>query len=365
MTTTTATGPRRLRPRPRRPRLAGALALGLLLSACAGGAGDGAGAPAGSEDGALVVATTSILGDIVGELVDDDGTVEVLMPPGTDPHAFEASARHAALMRDADLVVANGLGLEESLRSALEAAEEDGVEVLRVAEHLDPLGFDWSGPDDHAHGDDEPAPEGDGDAAEEDEHTAAEDDGAGGADAPRDPHVWHDPVRMADGATLIAEHLAEVAEGVEPAAWERRGQEYADRLRAVHDEIEELLAAVPEERRQLVTNHEAFGYLAARYDFAVLGTVIPGASTDAETDPQGLSELVETVERAGVSVVFSETTESDRLAEQLASEVAGRGGLDVEVVALYSGSLGEPGSDAETYPDLLRANARRIAEALG
>ncbi len=170
---------------------------------------------------------------------------------------------------------------------------------------------------------------------------------------------------MADGVELIAEELAAISEVVDADEWQQRADDYNEQLLAVHEEVEEILADVPDEHRKLVTNHDAFGYLAVRYDFEVLGTVIPGSSTDAETNPQAFAELIETVEEAGVPAIFSENIEGDRLSEQLASEVVGRGDLEVEVVELYSDALGEPDGEGGTYLDMLRANAQRIADALG
>jgi zinc/manganese transport system substrate-binding protein len=371
-------------------------AAALLLTAC-GAAGEGdetaTDADPGLEDGEveetddlLVVATTSILGDLVENLLGDDGEVEVVMPPGADPHGFEPSAADAAMLREADLVVANGLALEENLLSALESAEEDGVRVFELADQLDPIDFDWEGPHDHGHGDDgedDGHDDGHDDGAEDDGHghdDGAEDDGHGHDDeaeddahdeeggdghGPEDPHFWHDPVRTADGVTLIAAELAELSEVVDADEWDARAEAYADEILAVHEEVEETLSVIDDGDRVLVTNHDAFGYLAVRYDFEVLGTVIPGSSTQAEANPREFSELIQTVEEAGVTAVFSENTESDRLAEQLASEVVDRSDLDIEVVQLYSDALGEDGSGAETYLDMLRDNARRIADALG
>jgi zinc/manganese transport system substrate-binding protein len=375
------------------PRRAPAVlvALGLVLAACGtDGEADGdddlsAGVEEATDD-LLVVATTSVLGDIVTELVQDDGTVEVIMPPGVDPHGFEPSARDAALLRDADLVIANGLQLEENLVSALEAAEEDGVAVFEVAGHLDPIDFDWDGPHDqghdddghghdeddghghdeddghghdeddgHGHDDDDHGHEDDGHGHDEDDghghdddDHGYDDDDHGHAHGPEDPHVWHDPVRMADGVELIAEELAAISEVVDADEWQQRADDYNEQLLAVHEEVEEILADVPDENRKLVTNHDAFGYLAVRYDFEVLGTVIPGSSTDAETNPQAFAELIETVEEAGVPAIFSENIEGDRLSAQLASEVVDRGDLEIEVVELYSDALGESG-DGATY----------------
>ncbi len=168
------------------------LALGgaVIVAGCGGAAADtsasspAASAPAAVEDvgvegdGLVVVATTSILGDVVSNVVGDAGEVEVLMAPGVDPHSFQASAAQAASLRAADLVVANGLGLEESLDDTLAAAQEDGAVVVEVAQDMDPIPFE--GADDHDHGADEQDVDAD--------HQAL------------DPHVWLDPQRMAVGA---------------------------------------------------------------------------------------------------------------------------------------------------------------------
>jgi zinc/manganese transport system substrate-binding protein len=381
---------------PRRARLLATMAVvGLVAAACGTAAepdpsaDEGAGeetaeqeeVAAGPTSDLLVVATTSILGDVVGNLVGGDGTVEVVMPPGADPHGFQPSASDAAMLREADLVVANGLQLEENLLSALEAAEEDGVRVFELAEQLDPIEFDEDGSghadgdedDGHGHGDEDDGhghgDEDDGHGDEDDGH-GDEDDGHGDEDdhghdhGAEDPHVWFDPVRMADGVRLLAGELAEVDDHLDAEEWERRGDAYAEEVLAVHDELVTLFDGIPDEDRKLVTNHEALGYLADRYGFEVLATVIPGSSTQAEADARQFSQLIQTVEEAGVTAVFAENTDATTLAEQLASEVGGRSDLEVEVVRLYTDALGEPGSGAETYLDLLRTTGQRIADAL-
>lgn len=355
--------------RPRAPRalrgVAAALVVALALTACGTDeepAADGTAPESGGE--VTVVATTSILGDVVAGLLEDDGTVEVLIPPGADPHGFEPSARDAAMLREADLVVANGLRLEESLVSALETAEAEGVRIIEVAPRVDPLDF-AEDPEDDGHDDDHDDHDEDGD----DDH---DDEGVGDADAeddghdhgPQDPHFWHDPVRMADAARVIAEELASVSEAVDAETWQARADARAEEILAVHDEVAEILAAVPDERRKLVTSHDSFGYLAARYDFEVIGTVVPGSTTDAEANPAAFAELIGTLEEAGVDAVFSENVESDRLSDQLASEVRDRGGPEIEVIELFSDALGEPGSGGESYLGLLRTNAERIADGL-
>ena len=340
------------------------LAVGLLIVGCAGDSGGLTGGSSAEpdaelgervsdaeDDGLLVVATTSILGDVARNVVGDDGRVETLMPAGVDPHGFQPSASDAARLREADLVIAVGLGLEENLVDALAAGEADGVPLLELAEHLDPLGY--ANEDEHA--EDEHAEDGD---AGEDEHDHAEaDDHEHG---PLDPHVWFDPVRMADGARVIADELAALGEG----DWADRGDAYAEQILAVHAELESQFGALPETARRLVTNHDSLGYLAHRYDFEILGTVVPGTSNQAEADARAFAELAETIDEAGVAAIFTENIEASALADQLAGEVSGRGGDAVEVVSLYTDALGESGSGAETYLDLLRENARRIVEGL-
>ena len=322
----------------------GAVALAVVLAGCAGDDGsltgdvaadrtdgdDPAAAPA--DDALHVVTTTSILGDVVANVVGEQGQVTVLMPAGVDPHGYQPSGADAAALRDADLVVAIGLGLEENLVDAIAAAEAEGAHLLELAPHLDPRPYD------------------------EDEH-ADEDDHDHG---PLDPHVWFDPVRMADGARLIGDELASLAAG----EWNARADAYAAELLAVHEELEAQFAALPDAARRLVTNHDALGYLADRYDLEVIGTVVPGTSTQAEADARAFAALVETIEDAGVDAIFTENIETAGLADQLAREVAARGGPEVAVVSLYTDALGEPGSGAETYVGLLRENGRRIVEAL-
>lgn len=299
--------------------------LGLLLVlALAVGACDAGGGTTG--DGMLVITTTSILADVVGELAGDAATVESLIPNGADPHDFAASARDIARLRDAGLVVAIGLGLEEQLTSVLERAEADGVPILRVAPQVDPLPFASIGDHDPHAGD-------------------------------LDPHVWFDPIRMAAAVRLVAERLAEI----EPDGdWEPRADRVVADLEALDAEIREIVADVPADRRLLVTNHEVLGYFAARYGFDVVGVVVPGGSTLAEPSSRDLAELVTTIRETGVPAVFAETTDSSALAESVAGEV----GRPVQVVELHTAALGPPGSDADTYIGMMRTNATAIAAAL-
>jgi zinc/manganese transport system substrate-binding protein len=281
------------------------------------------------------VVTTTILGDLVSQLVGDDADVDVLMPPGADPHDYEPSAAQAASVRKADLVVANGLGLEERLLDTLESAERDGVRVLQVAPQLDPVPFeDVDGGAGHDHGDGHDH-EGD------------------------DPHVWLDPDRMADAASLLAGEIAD-ATGLDRATLDERAAVYAASARAAATEADGILDAVPADQRTLVTNHDALGYFARRFDLELVGVVIPGGTTLAEPSASEIADLAGLVRAEGVRAVFSETIVPPRVLEALARQA----GSDVAVVELYTDSLGEPGTPADTYAGMIVEDARRIADGL-
>jgi zinc/manganese transport system substrate-binding protein len=355
--------------------LAAAASLALLATACGDAdtatTDDATEAAAPAADPISVVATTSILGDIVEQLVQDDGEVTVLMGPGVDPHAYSPSARDGATMQEADLVVANGLQLEESLISTLEATEEAGVRVFELAPLLDPIEFAEDAHDDHGHedeGDDHGHEDEGDDHGHEDEGDDHGHDDEGDdhdhAHGPEDPHVWFDAERMTTGIELLAAELAEVAPQVDADEWQARAEAYNEQLLEIDAELTEAFAEVPDERRVVVTNHDALGYLAARYDLDVVATVIPGASTQVEANPRQFAELIETVEERDVRVVFADNTDSTRLAEQLASESVGRTDVELEVVQVATDALGEPGSPADSYLGLLRETGLTIAETL-
>ncbi|MGH3442945.1 MAG: metal ABC transporter substrate-binding protein [Nitriliruptorales bacterium] len=323
-----------------------AVAVVMLLGACAASGARGNRSAGGAR---VVVVTTSILGDVVSHIAGDAAAVEVLMGPGVDPHAFEPSAAQARRVREADLVVANGLGLEPQLDDLLEQVEADGVPVLHVAEEVDPLPFALAAGEEDDH-----AEEGEDDHAEE-----GEDDGHGHGSL--DPHFWFDPVRTAEAARLIGEELAGLDARGSDEDWRARADAYAAEVLAVHQEVGELLDGVPESRRRLVTNHDNLGYLAERYGYTIVGAVLPGGSTLAEASPADVAALAQLAIDAGVTAVFVETTASQRLADALAREI----GQDVAVVTLFTDALGPPGSGADTYLGLMRTNARRVVDALG
>ncbi|WP_295779969.1 zinc ABC transporter substrate-binding protein AztC [uncultured Microbacterium sp.] len=296
--------------------LATAVAAALLtLTGCAGDA---------ASDRPLIAVSTNILGDVVSHLVPDDVEVLTLMRPGADPHSFEISAAEAARVRSADLLVANGLGLEEGLQQHLDAAAADGVATFIA-----------------------------GDAVEVLPYASAD---AGGAD---DPHFWTDPAQMIRVVDAL-EPMIQGLDGVDAAAVASRAAQYRAHLQDLDADMTAAFAAIPAERRALVTNHHVFGYLAERFGFRLVGAVIPGGTTLAAPSASDLADLVSAIDEAGVPTIFAESSSPDRLVRALADEAD----RDVAVTELFTESLTDVTGGAPDYLTMMRVNTERIATGL-
>jgi zinc/manganese transport system substrate-binding protein len=293
------------------------LALAAALAATPGDDGAATARPSGDEDRPTVVVTMSIWADVVdGVDCGDVFDVQTLIPVGGDPHSYEPSMQDRDAMSDAALVVANGADLEAQLHDTLETVADDGTPVFEVAAHVSTR------------------PLGDGD----------------------DPHVWFDP-------TLVAAALPALGDALVDAGADRSGIDdcvttVTTELTDLDAEIAATLDAVPAESRILVTNHDSLGYFASRYGFDVLGSVLPSSSTLAEASPSELDRLADEIEEAGVPAIFAEELETADDATELADR------LGVEVVRLYTDSLGDEDSGVTSYAELLRFDAGAIATAL-
>ncbi|MEV1044605.1 zinc ABC transporter substrate-binding protein AztC [Streptomyces sp. NPDC049916] len=308
----------------RRPRALAAVLLALAATATATGC-------SARDERPAVVVTTNILGDVTREIVGDEADVTVLMKPNADPHSFGLSAVQAAELEQADLIVHNGLGLEENVQRHVDAARESGTATFAAGEAADPLSF-------HAPGDGGPR---------------------SGAGTP-DPHFWTDPDRMRKAAGLIADQVVEHVDGVDAQAVRANADRYTAELTRLSAWMGRTLDRVPPEGRSLVTNHHVFGYLADRFGFRVIGAVIPSGTTLASPSSSDLRSLTRAMEKAGVRTVFADSSQPTRLAEVLRAETGGQ----VRVVELYSESLTADGEGADTYLRMMRANTTAMAEGL-
>ncbi|MFZ8948885.1 MAG: metal ABC transporter substrate-binding protein, partial [Ilumatobacteraceae bacterium] len=285
-----------------------------------------------SEPDVNIVATTTIWADIASRSLCGLEVASVI-PAGADPHTFETSLADRATLEQADLVVANGLALEEGLVDLLATVADGGTPVIEMTEAVAIRDMGDDHDDEH-----------DEDHADEHHH-----DHSGS-----DPHIWLDPINVASTVNLITEAAIDAGFDTSVRAC---AQDFIDEIEALDTEIADDLSAIPSDRRFLVTNHDALGYFAERYGFEVVGTVIPSLSTLAETNPADLADLAAIIEELDIPTVFSEEQASARNADALADAIPG-----LTVVALDTGSLRDSDDD---YLSMMRRNVTAIAEALG
>ena len=333
----------------------------------------GVGASAQNEP-LRVMATTSLLADIVARIAGDTVAVESLIPANSDAHVYEPTTEDALRLSQANLLFTVGAGYESFVQGLIENAGADvpvieanrGVAILPLTgEHMhedgeihaedeahddhavnEPLGILGSGVECAAHSHDEEHAE--GETHSEDEHVHSD----------CDPHTWTNPLNVIVWAQNIAEALA-AADPANADAYFERASLYSDELQALDAEIAAQVEQLPAERRRLLTNHENLQYFASRYGFEQVATVLPGGSSEAELDPQALADIIALVQAEGVPVLFVEITANTALAETLASDT----GIQL-VTDLYIEALSEAGGPATTYLDLMRYNAARIVGAL-
>jgi zinc/manganese transport system substrate-binding protein len=295
----------------------GAALLACLVVGSSGGCGSSEANRAGSDRPEIVV-THAVLGALVDELVGEAADVRILVPNGTDPHDWEPSAKDIERVNRADLVVANGLDLETRLTEVLAAAEDDGVLVFRATDHIDVL---------------------DGDSHEDEVHEGGSDHASG------DPHFWTDPLTVVDVIEALSEELADIGLDVS-------GVGLVADLEDLDTDIRTQLSGVGQ--RVLVTGHESLGYFARRYDFDLVGAIIPGLSTDTEATAANLAELKSAILRSGVAVIFTEVGTPDDVARAIGEETG------AAVVELATHLVPEGG----TYRDFMSEMASTIADAL-
>jgi len=295
-----------------------------------------------------VVATTSLVGDVVQRVGGDRVELTVLLPSGADPHAYVATPNDLVTLSEADLIFVNGLALEESLLPTLE--ELDTAPFVSVNEGVVPIGGG-----DHADGDHADGEHTDGEHAHDDGHVHEENHEhihAGG-----DPHTWQDVRNVARWSLNAGAALARVdpanAEGYTQAA-----EAYAEELNALDEEVRTVLSGIPEDRRKLVTDHDMLAYFARAYDFEIIGSVIPSFSSLATISARDMAQLQDQIRAAGAQALLVGNTANPAMAEQVAADTG------IPVVTLYTDSLGAPGTPGDSYVGMVRANVAALASAL-
>ncbi len=296
----------------------------LLLSACTAPPPPNSGLP-------QVLASTDIIADVVRQVGGEDIALQTLIPTGSDPHAFSPAPQDAAKIARADVIFLNGLGLESALQPLLENARPDAA-LVTLSQGL------------------ETAPES---ASLSQGETAPPPPPVG----PADPHVWTDPNNVRAWLPLIVQALSQRDPENAPL-YQERAAAYAAQLEALDAWIVEQVAAIPPQRRVLVSDHEVWGYFAARYGFTLQAALIPGYSTLAQPSARELAALEDAIRQVGVPAIFVGRTVNPSLAERVAADTG------VRLVFLYTGSLSAPDGPAPTYLEWMRYNVTAIVNAL-
>ncbi len=262
-----------------------------------------------------VVASFSILGDIVKNVGGDRVSVTTLIGPNGDAHVFTPSPLDAKKIADARLVVVNGLGFEGWLPRLVKSA--GGTAVIVTATH--------------------------GIAPRE-------------RDAHADPHAWQSVIN----AKIYVANIRAALVAVDPAgeaAYKAHADAYLARLDVLDGEVRTAMAAISEARRQVISSHDAFGYFAAAYGVTFIAP--QGVSTEAEPSARDIARIITQIKAANIPAVFLENISDPRLMRRISAETGAKiGGT------LYSDSLTQENGDAPTYIDMVRHNIKALTSAL-
>jgi len=278
-----------------------------------------------------VVATTTMIADMVREVGGDDITVTALMGPGVDPHLYKASAEDALKLRQAGVIFYNGLMLEGRMSDMLDGLRTDGRAVYAVTQKL--------GHDELLQSDD-------------------------GTNHP-DPHVWGDAALWTRCVDVVIEGLTK-ALPEKAAAVTERGAKVKASYTALHEWSKAEVEKLPAESRILITSHDAFNYFGRAYGFKVVG--VQGISTVSEAGLADVAKTVDFIKTDKVRAIFVESSVPHATIERIAQDSGAKIGGE-----LFSDALGTPGDtfelsgvkyDRGTYVGMLTSNVHTITTAL-
>jgi len=298
-------------------------ALAVVVAGCSGG-GDGG----GSGDGMTVTATTTHVADLVRNVGGDRVEVRSLLSPGSDPHQYDVRPSDVRAIAESEVVLRSGGEVDGWLGEVVQSAGGDArvVDLIDAVQTLPGEAHDGGASGGHA-----------GDV---------------------DPHWWQDPRNAQPAVRRIRDVLIE-SDPQGAAVYRRNAADYVESLRELDDAVAACWARVPEERRKLVTTHDALGYYASRYDIEVIGTVIPSLSTQAQASAGRVDSLVDTIRREGVRTIFTERSVNPRVEAAIAREAGAEVGRP-----LWVDALGPEGSDGATYIDSIESNTQAMVEGL-
>jgi len=272
--------------------------------------------PLRAEDRLNVVASFSILGDLVKNVGGDRVDVATLVGPNGDVHVYAPAPSDAKKNADARLLVMNGLGLEGWLPRLVQSAGSK-ASIVTASNGIAPLQL--------------------------------------GSDA--DPHAWQSVPNVKIYVANIRDALI-AADPAAAAAFRANADRYLSELDALDTEVRAAIAKIPPERRKVITTHNAFGYFAAAYGVSFVAPV--GVSTESEPSARDIATLILQIKAAKIPAVFLENLSDDRLIRRIAAETGAKAGG-----TLYSDSLTDEKGPAPTYIALVRHNIKALTSALG
>ena len=306
-----------------------------------------------AEEPLPVVATFSILGDMVERIGGEHIALTTLVGPDGDAHVYQPTPKVARSVAEADVLFLNGLEFEGWLERLAEAASFGGAMVV-ATKGVVPIAFDDH--DDHDDHDEHDDHDDHDDHDEHDEHDD-HDDHAGHDHGAFDPHAW----QSLENAVIYANNIAA---GLAQADPENAGDYYANRaafiteVETLRADIGAMMKSLPADKRTVVTPHDAFGYFAATYDLTFVAP--QGMSTDSEVSAADVAALITQIREESISAVFIESITDNRMMQQIANETGATiGGT------LYSDALSAQSGPASTYLDMMRHNATTLFDALG
>ena len=295
-----------------------------------------------------MVATFSVLGDMVKRIGGDRVAVTTLVGPDGDAHVYQPGPADAQAVSQAEILVFNGLEFEGWLDRLVEASDFGGLRVV-ATDGIQPIRLE-----DDDHHDDDHAEE--DDHAAKDEHDDEHEDEHGHHHGAFDPHAWHSLAN----AVIYVDNITAALARTDPAgasAYYGNRATYVAEIQALDADIRKTVARLAEDRRTIVTAHDAFGYFAEAYGLRFVAPL--GIGTESDASAGDVAALIRQIREEGITAVFVESFTDQRLLERIADETgASIGGT------LYSDALSGPDGPASTYLDMLRHNAETLAEAL-
>lgn len=307
-----------------------------------------------------VVASMSILADMVREIGGDHVEVTDLVGPDSDAHAFEPRPKDARALGQAQVLVVNGIGFEFWLPRLLASSSFRGVQIVAAQgiapRRLAPAEHDHEDDHDHEHEHEDAHGHDEQHRGHGDRQAQAEPSEHGHHHGEFDPHAWQDP----GNALVYVENIARGLSRADPENqddYARRAADYAARIKELDRELIHAFGELPKASRSVITQHDAFGYFSLAYGVDFISAV--GISSAAEPSAKEVASIIAQARARNIKGIFVENISNPRLVDQIAREAGARMGG-----TLYSDALAKAGHPADTYLGMMRWNARQLLDVL-